>query len=48
MTYDWITTIVVVAEGIPERESRELIALKQQIKRDEGRDILLIGPSTVG
>lgn len=48
MQQPWIDTIVVVAEWIPERESREIIALKERIRIDEDRDIFLIGPSTVG
>src|SRR3989338_5002538 len=35
-------TIVIVAEGIPERQTKELIALSKQNSK------LLIGPSTVG
>ncbi len=37
-----LRTIVIVAEGIPERQTRELIALSSQ----QGK--LLLGPSTVG
>lgn len=48
MQQPWIDTIVVVAEWIPERESREIIALRERIRADEWRDVLLIGPSTVG
>lgn len=37
-----IKTIIIAAEGIPERETRELIALAQQHHK------MIIGPSTVG
>ncbi len=37
-----IRTIVIVAEGIPERQTKELIALAQKHNK------LIIGPSTVG
>ena len=40
-----LKTIVIVAEGIPERQTKELIALA---KKDPQNPKLLIGPSTVG
>ncbi|MEK6939601.1 MAG: citrate/2-methylcitrate synthase [Nanoarchaeota archaeon] len=40
-----IKTIIIVAEGIPERQTKELIALA---KKDPQNQKLIIGPSTVG
>ena len=40
-----LKTIVIVAEGIPERQTKELIALA---KKDPQNQKLIIGPSTVG
>ncbi len=40
-----LKTIVIVAEGIPERQTKELIALA---KKDLQNQKLIIGPSTVG
>lgn len=42
LSKDSIKTIVVVAEGIPERQTKELIALA----KEKGK--MIIGPSTVG
>ena len=42
MTFDQIRTVVVIAEGIPERQARHLRAVSQQ------RGKVIIGPATVG
>ncbi|MBI2669165.1 ATP citrate synthase [Candidatus Woesearchaeota archaeon] len=42
LSFPSIKTAVIVAEGVPERETKELIALAQKEKK------MVIGPSTVG
>ena len=42
LTYPQIRTVVIIAEGIPERRMRELIAKTKQLKK------VIIGPATVG
>lgn len=42
LKYDSIKSVVIVAEGIPERQTKELIALAKRNNQ------LIIGPSTVG
>ena len=42
MTFDQIRTLVVIAEGIPERQARHMRAVSQQ------RGKVIIGPATVG
>jgi ATP citrate (pro-S)-lyase len=41
-TYPQIRTVVIIAEGVPERRMRELIAKAKQMKK------IIIGPATVG
>lgn len=42
LNYPTIKTVVIIAEGIPERQTRELIALRKKLGK------WIIGPATVG
>ncbi len=42
LSADTIRTVVIIAEGVPERQSRELIKLAEEKKK------IIIGPATVG